>query len=161
VCGNAHRPCSGLRVPRAQHGANDGDAGGTGAHDGRRIRRRDAPDPDDGDTLGRVSSQRREALGTERRPGVALRGCCKAGTDTPVIGRKGGRALGLLGRADGDAEQKAGGKVPAQRRERGVVPTEVRARGAGGEGDVGAIIDEHGNRQGRNQCAGQLQNFVR
>ncbi len=151
----------GSTYSQPRHGANDGDAGGTGAHDGRRVRRRDAPDPDDRDTLGRAPGQRREALGTERRPSVALRGCCKAGTDTPVIGSKGGRAPGLLGRADGDAEQEPGGKVPAQRRERDVVPTEVRARGAGGEGDVGAIIDEHGNRKGRNQCAGQLQNVVR
>jgi len=130
-------------------------------HDGRRVRRADAADADDRDTLGSAPGQRRETLGTQRRSSVALRRCCKAGTDAPVIGRKGGRALGLLGRADGNAEQEAGGKVRAQRRERDVVPTQVRTCGAGGERDVGAIIDEHGDRKGRNQCAGQLQNFAR
>jgi len=161
VRGSGQRPRSGLRVRRAQHRADNGNTHGTGPNDARRIGRRNAADTDDRDALGRAPGQRRESIGTQRRSSVALRGRREAGTDAPVVGGKRCRPLGLLGRADGDAEQEAGGKVPAQGGERDVVPTQVCARGTSGEGNVGAIIDEHGNRKGRNQCAGQLQNFVR
>jgi len=157
---DAQRPRRRLRLGGAQHRANNRHASRAGSHDRRRIARRNAADTDHGHTFRRQARQRRETLWAQRRTGVGLRGCGEAGPDTPIIGRGRG-ARRLVRRPDGKTQQKAGGQTGAEGVERRIVPAEVRPGSSGGQGDVHAVVDEHGHRQRGDQRPGQLQNLGR
>src|SRR6185503_18338481 len=101
-------------------------------------------DGDDGN--GRRGADAREPIEADDGIGVLLGRRREAGAEADVVGAGGGARLRFVVRGDADDEARRYDR--ARGRKGQIVLSEVHAVGAGGEGDVDAIVDDEGDAAG-------------